>query len=409
MAAVDLLFADSPASSDCLQAEKLCLEDEPCNSSYHDLRHCSHVSTAEPVNKTRCLQAEVALKQYPLVGCKCKRRMKREEHCLNVYWAVNPVNVQGFRDLGDSPYDDIDVDMTTEFLDMEKLLTAQEKKIESTNDCVHQTNMCSFNEKCSKHKNAYVLQCRETNHGETCERRKCHQLLRQFFKKIPVEFTKRMLFCQCHDNKCGERRRKTIVPECSFEEASKPNCLQLHYSCINDNLCKSRLADFQKHCHPFDKRTTSCPSDDLCLQAYIRMIGTIMTPNFITNSSMALSLWCTCESSGNQNDDCKAINGMFAGSTCLRNLIKSEFGGNIELDTTLTISRIEHTDDTNFSALSRTNKVSEKNQLPNNSENQEKDIPNQPSGTGTSVSFSALALTLFSSASLWILDMVFFI
>lgn len=42
-----------------------------------------------------------------------------------------------------------------------------------------------------------------------------------------------------------------------------------------------------------------------------------MTPNYVSNSSVEISLWCTCESSGNQKEKCDQILGMFENNKCL--------------------------------------------------------------------------------------------
>ncbi|KAM8972012.1 GDNF family receptor alpha-4-like [Pelodytes ibericus] len=347
-----------------------------------------------------------------MMGCKCKRHMKKEEHCLNVYWTVHPVNVQSYRDLDNSPYEDNehDIEKTTEYtMDNEKSLTDSDVYKSSDNDCLKHSNICSLHDKCSRNKHAYVNQCSVLNDDGKCERRKCHQSLRQFFKKVPLEFTKRMLFCSCADSNCAERRRKVIVPECSFEEESKPNCLQLHHSCMNDDLCKSRFADYQKHCHAFDKRARNCPKEhyNLCIHTYTRMIGTIMTPNFVSNTSIKLSLWCTCESSGNQQDDCKTIQEMFTSSMCLKNAIKSELGENIEMDDTQTISRVQiHEEDTDLSVLYRANQVAEKNKRPGTTGDEDTGNAkiNRSNNTASGVSCPSLAVTLLSPGLLlWFL------
>lgn len=46
--------------------------------------------------------------------------------------------------------------------------------------------------------------------------------------------------------------------------------------------------------------------------------GTIMTPNYVSNSSTEVSQWCNCEGSGNQWQDCLRILHMFNSNTCLR-------------------------------------------------------------------------------------------
>ncbi|XP_071370959.1 GDNF family receptor alpha-1-like, partial [Centroberyx affinis] len=50
---------------------------------------------------------------------------------------------------------------------------------------------------------------------------------------------------------------------------------------------------------------------------------TIMTPNYISNSSADVSLWCNCEGSGNQWQDCLRLQRMFTHNPCLRNSISS--------------------------------------------------------------------------------------
>lgn len=43
-----------------------------------------------------------------------------------------------------------------------------------------------------------------------------------------------------------------------------------------------------------------------------------MTPNYVSNSSAEVSLWCTCEGSGNEWQSCQRILNMFSSNTCLR-------------------------------------------------------------------------------------------
>lgn len=43
-----------------------------------------------------------------------------------------------------------------------------------------------------------------------------------------------------------------------------------------------------------------------------------MTPNYVSNSSMEVSQWCTCEASGNEWQDCQHILNLFSSNTCLR-------------------------------------------------------------------------------------------
>lgn len=53
--------------------------------------------------------------------------------------------------------------------------------------------------------------------------------------------------------------------------------------------------------------------------------GTIMTPNYVSNSSTEVSQWCNCEGSGNQWQDCLRILHMFTSNTCLREYPRISF------------------------------------------------------------------------------------
>ncbi|XP_072257172.1 GDNF family receptor alpha-3 isoform X2 [Pyxicephalus adspersus] len=323
--AVDFLSANSTEPFDCILAEERCLKDSHCRTSYHDFKNCTRTNVMDQANAVKCKEAAEVLSQHSVMQCKCQRRMKREDHCLNIYWTLHPDYVYGYLDSYDSPYLDEKVDKkgATEYA----RLAAEPYQDSETNGCLKEANICSSNSKCSKFKNDYVLHCANMYPSGSCNQHKCHQYLREFFKKVPIEFTKRLLFCQCNqDSNCAERRRQNIVPKCSFEEKVKKNCLALRDTCLSNTLCKSRFLDYQKYCQLFDKKSNTCPQENhsQCIQSYIRMIGTVMTPNFISNLSMETSLWCTCEGSGDQEDDCKNILSMFTSNKCLKSAIKTE-------------------------------------------------------------------------------------
>uniref|UniRef100_A0A4W6E416 GDNF family receptor alpha 3 n=1 Tax=Lates calcarifer TaxID=8187 RepID=A0A4W6E416_LATCA len=147
----------------------------------------------------------------------------------------------------------------------------------------------------------------------------------RFLERVPEEYSLGVLFCPCTNTLCGERRRKTIVPSCSYEntEGLQFNCLHQQSFCRRDDLCRSRLADFLNNCQPSPLTASGCLKDSagLCLRAYAGLIGTIMTPNYISNSSADVSLSCNCEGSANQWQDCLRLQRMFTHNTCLRNSI----------------------------------------------------------------------------------------
>ncbi|XP_019390911.1 PREDICTED: GDNF family receptor alpha-3 isoform X1 [Crocodylus porosus] len=320
-------------SSDCTETKRLCLKDSVCNTTYQTLENCSSAKT-HPISldhdaRAKCLDAELAIRSSPLLHCKCRRRMRRQEHCLHIYWTVHSSLMHGYMNMETSPYKD-PANKEPKKMDYSRLaalVSDSNLAGDNTNHCLKATHICSMNKKCIRWRTAYASICtRKAETGATCNRHMCHKGLRHFFEKVHEDFTKRLLFCPCENEVCGERRRKAIVPECSFQESIKPNCLSLWHACVQDNICKSRLADFQHNCQPADAFPDGCSQHNhaACLQAYLGMIGTHMTPNYISNSSVAISLWCTCESSGNQKEECDQILGMFISNKCLKNTIQSQ-------------------------------------------------------------------------------------
>uniref|UniRef100_G3QBU3 GDNF/GAS1 domain-containing protein n=1 Tax=Gasterosteus aculeatus TaxID=69293 RepID=G3QBU3_GASAC len=197
------------------------------------------------------------------------------------------------------------------------------------NQCLKAAQDCGLYEKCGSLRSEYVVACtkRSTASDNACNRQKCHRALRRFLERVPEEYSFGLLFCPCSDTLCGERRRKTIVPSCSYEEngrgeerVGKPNCLSLQNYCSRDELCRSRFADFQHNCQPSPVSASGCVRDSraMCLKAYAGLIGTIMTPNYVSNSSTDVSQWCTCDGSGNEWQACQRILHLFSSNTCLQ-------------------------------------------------------------------------------------------
>ncbi|XP_075061400.1 GDNF family receptor alpha-2-like [Mixophyes fleayi] len=358
------LSANSLEPRDCISAEQLCKNDSHCNSSYRLLKNCSRTDAMVPVNISECQEAAGVISRTPLMHCKCQRRMKKEEICVTIYWTVHSGYAHGYLDSYNSPYKDEELDTMKDLDNIHPTLlpSGLDRTRYSNNQCFMEANVCSSNERCDQHKNNYAMHCRVNADG-SCDRHKCHEHLRIFLKRVPAAFTKRFLFCPCRqDSSCGERRRNNIVPNCSFEEKHKKNCLQLFDSCMNDNICKSRLLDYRKHCHLFDNKKGICPPEqhNRCILTYMGMIGTVMTPNFINNSSMDMSIWCTCEGSSNQQEKCNTILAMFTSNRCLYNAIYQSMPN--KEDTEMTIP-IDDNDDTSLYVLTRSDQVAERNNL----------------------------------------------
>uniref|UniRef100_A0A3B3QA83 GDNF family receptor alpha-4-like n=1 Tax=Paramormyrops kingsleyae TaxID=1676925 RepID=A0A3B3QA83_9TELE len=321
----------SMASVGCLEAQTRCAADTSCKAAYQILTHCASLelgsSLAAEVPR-ECLEAQGSLSQHSsLLSCKCRRGSRSEELCLMVYWTVR--FSQGFEEYDSSPYEDLEMELvrSIEMSRMSSIVAASSLPPNGQNQCLKAAQDCGLYEKCGSLRSEYVLACTKRVPGsERCNRQKCHRALRRFLERVPEQYSFGVLFCPCTDTLCGERRRKTIVPSCSFEDRDgKPNCLSLQAHCIRDELCRSRLADFQHNCQASPYSLSGCLQDSsaVCLKAYAGLIGTIMTPNYVSNSSMEVSQWCSCEGSGNQWQDCLRILHMFSDNGCLRNAISA--------------------------------------------------------------------------------------
>ncbi|XP_006802326.1 GDNF family receptor alpha-4-like [Neolamprologus brichardi] len=325
------------ASVDCLVAEQGCIQEQSCMAIYRLLEYCAAEEAVAPLRadaRLECLEAQNSLQRYrPLQVCKCQRGSRREEHCLKVYWTVR---FAAYDEYEVSPYEELKLNLVRniEMSRMASIMSASSNTMDGQNQCLKAAQDCGLYEKCGSLRSEYVVACtkRAAVSDNSCNRQKCHKALRRFLERVPEEYSFALLFCPCSDTLCGERRRKTIVPSCSYEEnvrgeerAGKPNCLSLQNYCSKDELCRSRFADFQHNCQPSPLSASGCMRErrTMCLKAYAGLIGTIMTPNYVSNSSTEVSQWCTCEGSGNEWQGCQRILQMFTNNICLRSAISS--------------------------------------------------------------------------------------
>ncbi|XP_041865220.1 GDNF family receptor alpha-4-like [Melanotaenia boesemani] len=325
------------ATLDCLVAEQGCIQEQSCMGIYRLLEYCAAEEAVSPLGsdaRLECLEAQNSLQRYrPLQVCKCQRGSRREEHCLRVYWTVR---FAAYDEYDVSPYEELELNLVRniEMSRMASIMAASSLSVDGQNQCLKAAQDCGLYEKCGSLRSEYVVACtkRATTTDNSCNRQKCHKALRRFLERVPEEYSFALLFCPCSDTLCGERRRKTIVPSCSYEEnvrreerTGKPNCISLQNFCSSDQLCRSRLADFQLNCQPSSLSASGCVRESraMCLKAYTGLIGTIMTPNYVSNSSTEVSQWCTCEGSGNDWQSCQRILHMFSSNICLLNAINS--------------------------------------------------------------------------------------
>ncbi|XP_069892088.1 GDNF family receptor alpha-3 [Dipodomys merriami] len=321
LGAGDSLPTESRLMNSCIQAKRKCQANPICKAAYHHLGSCaSTLSTPLPSEDSSvsadCLEAAQQLRNSSLIDCTCHRRMKNQTTCLDIFWTVHPARNLGDYELDVSPYDDTVTGKPWK-MNLSKL-----KMLKPDSDlCLKFTTLCILNDKCDRLRKAYGMACS----GPHCQRHICLAQLRNFFEKAAESHAQGLLLCPCAptDKSCGERRRNTIAPSCALP-SEPPNCLELQSRCLTDALCRSRLMDFQTHCHPLDILGTCATEQSRCLRAYLGLIGTTMTPNFISNFNTSVALSCTCRGSGNLQEECEQLERSFSHNSCLRKAIATK-------------------------------------------------------------------------------------
>uniref|UniRef100_A0A3Q0RMB5 GDNF/GAS1 domain-containing protein n=1 Tax=Amphilophus citrinellus TaxID=61819 RepID=A0A3Q0RMB5_AMPCI len=260
-----------------------------------------------------CQAALEVLLVSPLFDCRCKRVMKKEPQCLQIFWSIHMGRAED-EDMDDlSPYEPVAPNWHPDT-----------SRLKDCNPCLDAAKACNLNGSCKRQRSSYINVCSkgDFNPRESCSRKRCHKALRSFLDRVPSEFSHRLLFCPCQTEGCAERRRQTIVPDCSYKDKEKSNCIQLRKVCQQDSLCRSRLADYMVNCKMTPDTASTCPNQDnhqACLASYARLIGTDLTPNYVDSSfsNWTVSPWCTCKGSGNQEEECQIFLRHFTNNTCL--------------------------------------------------------------------------------------------
>ncbi|KAG8008166.1 GDNF family receptor alpha-4, partial [Nibea albiflora] len=314
------------ASLDCLVAEHSCIKEQSCMVPYRLLEYCVAEEAVVPLGpdaRLECLEAQNSLQRYrPLQVCKCQRGSRREEHCLRVYWTVR---FAAYDEYNVSPYEELQLSLVRniEMSRMASIMAASSLSVDGQNQCLKAAQDCGLYEKCGALRSEYVVACtkRAAVSDNSCNRQKCHKALRRFLERVPEEYSFALLFCTCSDTLCGERRHddyQSIIDNKPLSE-DENMIATLHTKDM------SRLADFQQNCQPSRVSASGCIREGrvMCLKAYTGLIGTIMTPNYVSNSSTGVSQWCSCDGSGNEWQSCQRVLNMFNSNTCLRNAISS--------------------------------------------------------------------------------------
>ncbi|XP_004467091.1 GDNF family receptor alpha-3 [Dasypus novemcinctus] len=317
----DPLPTEGRLTYNCIQARRKCQAQPTCHAAYQHLDSCFYsVNTSslseEPSVPAACLEAAQQLKNSSLMDCTCHRRMKNQATCLDIYWTVHSARSLGDYELDVSPYEDRVTSKPW------KMNIGKLNMLKPDSDlCLKFAMLCTLNDKCDRLRRAYGEACSDPR----CQRHVCLGQLRAFFERAAEAHAQGLLLCPCApaDRSCGERRRNTIAPRCALPPAA-PNCLELRRVCLSDPLCRSRLADFQIHCHPMDILGTCVTEQSRCLRAYMGLIGTALTPNFISNINASVALSCTCRGSGNLQEECERLEASFSHNPCLMEAIAAK-------------------------------------------------------------------------------------
>ncbi|XP_051896863.1 GDNF family receptor alpha-2 [Pristis pectinata] len=322
--------------ADCVKANEQCAAEPSCSSRYRTLRQCLAGKAPMlfgPEAKNECIAAMVALQRSTLFDCRCKRAMKKEKQCLAIYWSIHQSLLQGDDLYESSPYEPVSSRLSDIFR-LAAISSGMEAAGARGNQCLDAAKACNLNDTCKRYRSIYISTCmKRTSPTDSCSRRRCHKSLRQFFDRVPAEYSYRLLFCSCNDPACAERRRQTIVPTCSYESKEKPNCLALHQTCKTDHVCRSRLADFLSNCQPSTQAVSGCFRENYaaCLLSYSGLIGSDMTPNYVDTTDIVVAPWCTCSGSGNQKEECDKFLNYFKENVCLRNAMQA-FGNGTDVN-----------------------------------------------------------------------------
>ncbi|XP_028853048.1 GDNF family receptor alpha-2-like isoform X2 [Denticeps clupeoides] len=320
---------------DCVRAGDMCSQSPQCSSRYRVMRQCLVGRDRNMLANRECQEALEVLQDSPLFHCRCKRGMKKELQCLQSYWTIHKGLADDDEFYEASPYEPVDsLRLASIISGMHTSTTRSSPQCQDSsrtcNPCLDATKACNLNDVCKRQRSLYISYCNKgSGHpsSEPCSRNRCHKHLRQFFDRIQNEYGYGLLFCSCRDAACAERRRQTIVPQCSYEDKSKPNCLRLRSDCREEQLCRSRLADFHTNCRVSPEYISSCPNENYqaCLASYAGLIGTVVTPNYVDSSpsDFIISPWCSCHGSGNQEAECERFLLDFRNNTCLRNAIQA--------------------------------------------------------------------------------------
>nr|XP_013811231.1 PREDICTED: GDNF family receptor alpha-2-like [Apteryx mantelli mantelli] len=226
-----------------------------------------------------CQAALEVLQGSPLYDCRCKRAMKKELQCLQIYWSIHLGLTEGEEFYEASPYEPV----TSRLSDIFRLASIF---------------------------SALAWPRRRGRPGPGKPRSVSFHF---FFKLCSFPLPGFLRF--------GEGGEQTLPPQLGPLSLLFPGP-------------RSRLADFHSNCQASPQAQTGCPGDNYqaCLGSYAGLIGFDVTPNYVDASTAGITVspWCSCKGSGNLEEECEKFLRDFTENPCLRNAIQA-FGNGTDV------------------------------------------------------------------------------
>ncbi|NWZ72544.1 GFRA2 protein, partial [Acrocephalus arundinaceus] len=339
---------------DCVRANELCAGEPSCSSRYRTLRQClaGRDRNTMLANK-ECQAALEVLQESPLYECRCKRGMKKELQCLQIYWSIHMGLTEGtggshgetwgmlragsgalgsggdkFSWLNSSRFL-WGIDVPSPWIWEERGKMLSESFIPLPWRGWGRSRV--FLDFCHSHPGAEVWLL-------SFQKKKKKKSWKSFSglcaRQIPFQELRI----------CSGNGREMGAPRASHPTPKKP---QKSPKVRSFPWAESRLADFHTNCQATFQSLTNCPGDNFqaCLGSYVGLIGECsgsgsgngfsrwdfipipssppgfdITPNYVdaSTTSITISPWCSCKGSGNMEEECEKFLRDFTENPCLR-------------------------------------------------------------------------------------------
>ncbi|KAJ6658576.1 hypothetical protein lerEdw1_019964 [Lerista edwardsae] len=303
-----------------------------------------------------------------------------------------------------------------DYVRLASITAGSENEVTQVNRCLDAAKACNVDEMCQRLRTEYVSSCiRRMARADTCNRSKCHKALRKFFDRVPPRVHARAALLPLRRHRlrgeaAPDHRAHLLVRGQGEAQLPGPTGLlpgELRVQVGKQRSGLSRYAEFQVNCRPATQSATGCRTENYaaCLLAYTGIIGSPITPNYIDNSTSHIAPWCTCNASGNRQEECEGFLRLFTENPCLENAIQA-FGNGTHLSaaagppsTPPTTQMRKQERNANRAAATLRENILE--QLQPTQMTAEEKLPRDATHVASNASNSALALTIHSWLIVW--------